>query len=134
MGTLVYTSDKTAGQILQDELCSESVRIRMFTTDKEAACVCLSVDLTKVPSDYAAHLHRVYDLDPDAKHAYPAVIVKGSGFRGRGHRSIDVKIIDETCGPAYTGGANKQLLGLLSPIKDCRYAQEWRDGAVGGAA
>tara|TARA_R110000851_G_scaffold22626_10_gene67015 strand:- start:491 stop:895 length:405 start_codon:yes stop_codon:yes gene_type:complete len=134
MGTLTYTTDKTAGQILTDELCGPGVRIRMFTTDKEAACVALSVDLAAVPADYVEHLRRVYDLAPDATHAFPAVIVKGSGFNGRGARPVDVKIMDECGGPYFTGGANRQLLGLLSPIKDCAWAQEWRARAAGGAS
>ena len=134
MGTTYFTTDKTASQILTDELCGTGVRIRMFTTDHEAACVCLSVDLAAVPADYVEHLRRIYDLAPDAKYAHPAVIVKGSGLNGRGARSVDVKIMDECGGPYYTGGANSQFLALLSPLKPGSWADEWRARAAGGAA
>ena len=137
MGSLRYTTNNTASEILTKELCGKGVKIRIFTTDSEAACVALAVDLSEAPADYVAYLRTIYDLDATATHAYPAVIVKGSGIRGRGSRIIETKIIDEIMFPYYTGGANAQLMALLSPLlakHATSHAGEWRDSVRKAAA
>lgn len=128
MGTIIYTTDKAPGAVLQDELCGEAEAIRMFTICGDSAAVALRVDLAKASDRYRDHILRTYDLPQNATCAVVGVIVKHSGLNGRGARSVSIKVMGEECGPYYTGGATKQLLSILSPLRPgaSPFAEDWR--------
>jgi hypothetical protein len=131
MGTICFESDKDAGGILQDELCGETSAIRMFTTCGDSAAVAMSVDLAKASEGWRAHILETYDLPGNASRAIVGVVVKHTGLNGSGRRSISLKTMTEDMGPYYTGGANKQLLSILSPLRPgvCPWAEQWRERA-----
>ncbi len=130
MGTICFPTDKTAGAILHDELCGggDKTAIRMFTTNHDSAAVALSVDLTKVNDQWRDFILSTYDLPPNAQRAIVAVIVKHEGLNGRGRRNVCLKVMSEEMWPYYTGGATRQLLSILSPLRSgaCPDAEEWR--------
>ncbi len=134
MGTSIFTTDKPAGAVLTDELCGEGCAIRMFEIDGAAAAVALSVDLTKISEAWRAFSLATYDLPANASRAIVGVVVKHEGLNGRGRRSVAVKVMDECVGPYYTGGASKQLLNILSPLRpNAADAQEGRERAYAAA-
>lgn len=128
MGTISFKTDKPAGAILQEELCAPWSRIRMFTTSANAACVALRVDLTN-PCAREAY-SGLYEFAEGQDVLTVAVIVKHSGLTGRGLRTVSLKVMGEWSGPYYTGGANAQLLRLLSPLNQRdefgKWAARWR--------
>lgn len=128
MGTITYTTDKAPGAVLMNELCGPGDRIRMFTTDSESAAVALRVDLARASERQREYILRTYDLPENAACAVVGVIVKHSGLNGNGPRSVSIKIMGEESGPYYTGGASKQLLSILSPLRPgaSPYAEDWR--------
>jgi hypothetical protein len=136
MGTIIFTTDKTALQVLTDEICGEHTKIRMFTTDHESAAAAVSVDLTQISADWRAHILRIYDLPANAQSAIFGVVVVQSGLNGRGRRSVSLKTMGEEMGPYYTGGASKELLSILSPLRHgvCEWAEDWRGRAWEAAA
>lgn len=136
MGTITFPTDQTPGKVLQDELCGPDAKIRMFTTNHDSAAVVLSLDLASMDEDARRRLGLVYDLAPDAKRAFVCVVVKQSGLNGRGHRYVSLKVMTEDMGPYYYGGANAQLLAMLSPLRtdtpSGQTAAAWRAQAASG--
>ncbi len=130
MGTSTFPTAETAGKVLQAELCGPGAKIRMFTTDHESAAVALSVDLDQMDAAARRWFHQVYDLPDNAKRAIVGVIAKHSGLNGRGQRYVSLKIMSEEVGPYYNGGANAQLLQMLTPLGEDtaagKMAAEWR--------
>lgn len=138
MGTWTFSTDATPGKVLQDELCAAGNHIRMFTTDFESAAVALSVDLTSYDKSERYRFDQVYDLPAKATRAIIGVVVKQSGLKGRGARYVSLKTMSEEMGPYYNGGANAQLLQMLTPLRKDTVAgvsaQAWRARAASGKA
>ena len=117
MGTITFPTTETAGKVLQAELCGPDAKIRMFTTDHESAAVALSIDLAKLDDAERRRFDQVYDLPANAKRAIVCVVAKQSGLNGRGYRYVSLKLMSEEMGPYYNGGANAQLLQMLTPLR-----------------
>lgn len=139
MGTCIWETADAPGKIIMDEYAPYNVR--MWTTDRAAAAVCLVVPVT---DDNRESLARVYDFPAGAACVYVASIIKHDGTLYGKHRegvrrTISAKHMSEDMGPNYTGGANAQFLDILTPLKErpandddnlcLAWAHKWRCSA-----
>lgn len=136
MGTICFTTDKEPGAVLADAFCGEAAAIRMWGADDGSATIALRVDLAKASAEWRAFILQTYDLPANAACAVVALVVKHTGLMGRGRRSVSLKVMSEDMGPYAAGGASKQLLSILSPLRPgaCEWAEAWRARAWAAAA
>lgn len=137
MGTIFFETDKSAYDVLRDEL---GVHILDYTLGAEAAvCACL-IDLEKVSADEAAMWRAIYDVK--GSRLVIAAVVKHSGLNGIRRRTVSLKTMDETMGPYYWGASLRTLQQLtdLRPVcADPRFelshtwATTWRTKATEAA-
>ena len=140
MGTTIFETDMEPGRVLMDEICGDGARVRMFTLNLGSACVVMRLDLARIHPLGAEMIRGVYDLPAAASVALVGVVVKHTGLETPGRRTVSLKVMDEYMGPYQTGGANRQLLSILSPLRSPdtvapkyqlpnQWAREWRKRA-----
>lgn len=146
MGTTVWESTASAGQIIADEL--RPYNVRMWDTDREAAAVAYVIPFE---GNDIERLRKTFKVKDGATSITTAMIIKHGGTlfnrsKTLQHpRTVSIKMMDEIALPYYTGGASKQFIGILTPLNldamnpdadawcPIRSAKEWRDKALAAA-
>lgn len=137
MGTICFNTDKPAYDVLREEISRPIVD---YTVSADCAVCAVLIDLDQVSDDEATMWRAMYDVK--GTRLVIAAVIKHTGLRGIGRRSVSLKTMDETMGPNYYSSSLRTLQQLTEIRPTCadprfalshEWASNWRRKAIEAA-